>query len=238
MTQPPICSLLEWDSNFFGYPVARLYERHVDADSLAEASDWCKAHAVRCLYYLAPAKHAPSLLAAQAAGMQFVDIRLTLTHKIVPRQSWTAREPISLATDTERAALVTFAPHLASVSRFYADPRFGTEAAARLYKAWFKKKADATWVARIPDGIGGGITCNIEPNGTGAIDLLVVAPDNQEQGLGLALCISALRWFTRQNCTQVRVVTQGHNVASQRVYQQAGFVTHSVEIWFHKWFDA
>ena len=238
MTRPPICSLLEWDSDFFGYPIARLHKRHVDADLLTEAFDWCKTHTVRCLYYLSPAKHAPSLLAAQAAGMQFVDIRLTLRRKIVPGQFWATKETISFATDADRAALVAFAPHLASVSRFSTDPRFGTQAAAQLYRIWLKKEADATLVAHTPNGIGGGVTCRIEPNGTGAIDLLVVAPNNQKQGLGLSLCASALRWFSSQGCSRVYVVTQGHNIASQCMYQQAGFLTHSVEIWFHKWFDA
>lgn len=238
MTRVPTCSLLEWDSTFFGYPVARLHDSHVDAGLLAEAFDWCRAHAVRCLYYLAPAEDAPSLLAAQAAEMQFIDVRLMLARKIAPVQNLAAGVPISPATDADRAKLLAFAPHLAHVSRFSADPRFGAAAAVRLFETWLKKEADAVMVAHTPEGIGGCITCNIEPGSSGVIDLLVVAPENRGQGLSLALCTAALRWFADHGCTQARVVTQGHNVLSQRVYQQVGFVTQSVEIWFHKWFEA
>ena len=237
MIRPPICSLLGWDSAFFGYPVARLSEQHVDADLLADAFDWCKAHEVRCLYYLAPAKDAPSLLAAQEAGMQFIDVRLTLTRKIEERLSRTIEKSISPVANTDRATLLALAPHLARVSRFSADPRFGKETAVHLFETWLMKETDTVLVAYTPEGIGGCITCDVEPHVTGVIGLLVVAPDKQAQGLGLALCTMALRWFADRGCTRVRVVTQGHNVASQRVYQRAGFVTQSVEIWFHKWFD-
>jgi ribosomal protein S18 acetylase RimI-like enzyme len=230
-------SSLPWDSELFGYPVARLNERHVDAKVLANAFDWCAARAVRCLYYLAAADDAPSLVAAQAAGFQFVDVRLTLARPLTPGQAWTVGAEISPATETDRAGLMALAPYLARVSRFSADPRFGREAAVRLYQAWLRKEAGAVLVARAPQGVGGCILCDVEPDGTGVISLLAVAPENGGQGLGVALCAAGLNWFVGQGCAQARVVTQGHNVASQRVYQRAGFVTQSVEIWFHKWFD-
>lgn len=237
MTKTLNCSLLEWDSAFFGYNIARLYERHIHVDLLAQVFDWCQARDVRCLYYLAPADDAPSLFAAQMAGMQFIDVRLTLGREIVPGQSWIVGEAIGLATESDHAAIVALAPYLASVSRFSADPRFGNEAAVRLYEAWLNKEVDVVLVVHVPTGVGGCITCNVEPDATGVIDLLVVAPENTGRGLGQALCVAALRWFADRGCTQVHVVTQGHNVASQRVYQRSGFVAHSVGIWFHKWFD-
>jgi ribosomal protein S18 acetylase RimI-like enzyme len=35
----------------------------------------------------------------------------------------------------------------------------------------------------------------------------------------------------------VSVVTQGRNVAAQRLYQRAGFVTASTQLWYHRWLD-
>jgi dTDP-4-amino-4,6-dideoxy-D-galactose acyltransferase len=237
MAQPAICSLLDWDSAFFGFPVARLHNRHVAADLLAEAFDWCASRVVRCLYYLAPADDASSLLAAQAAGMQFIDVRLTLAQALLPGRTFTTDETILPATDADHAALIALAPHLARVSRFYADPRFGAAAAVRLYETWLEKQAGVFLVARASKGVGGCIVGEVEPDGTGVISLLVIAPESRGRSLGLALCTACLGWFAERGCTQVRVVTQGHNVASQRVYQRAGFLTQSVEVWFHKWFD-
>jgi ribosomal protein S18 acetylase RimI-like enzyme len=34
------------------------------------------------------------------------------------------------------------------------------------------------------------------------------------------------------------VVTQGRNIASQRLYQKHGFVTQSIQLWYHRWTSA
>ena len=36
----------------------------------------------------------------------------------------------------------------------------------------------------------------------------------------------------------MKVVTQGRNIAGQRLYQRCGFLTRSVELWYHKWYPA
>jgi hypothetical protein len=33
----------------------------------------------------------------------------------------------------------------------------------------------------------------------------------------------------------VSVVTQGRNVRAQRIYQQFGMRTRSLELWYHRW---
>jgi hypothetical protein len=35
----------------------------------------------------------------------------------------------------------------------------------------------------------------------------------------------------------VAVVTQGRNGAAQRLYQRCGFVTHALDLWYHKWYS-
>lgn len=229
-------SLLAWDSAFFGYPVARLYEQRVDDALLNDVFDWCKIQDVRCLYYLAPAQDFSSLAAAQRAGMKYVDVRLTLAQELTGPGFQKTAVDIRPVEDDERPGLGDLAPYLAQVSRFSADPHFGAEAARRLFETWLLKEAAVTLVNPTAHGIGGCVMGNIEPDGTGVISLLAVAPESRHQGLGLALCTSALQWFSDQGCTHARVVTQGHNVASQRIYQKAGFLTQSVDVWFHKWF--
>jgi len=45
-----------------------------------------------------------------------------------------------------------------------------------------------------------------------------------------------LEWFTSRQIDPVFVVTQGRNVGAQAFYQRNGFITHSVELWYHKWY--
>ena len=47
----------------------------------------------------------------------------------------------------------------------------------------------------------------------------------------------AARWFEQEDAEKIRVVTQGRNVAAQRLYQKCGFASSSMEIWFHRWFS-
>jgi len=42
--------------------------------------------------------------------------------------------------------------------------------------------------------------------------------------------------LARQQIDKVSVVTQGHNLAAQRLYQRCGFLTHSIKFYYHKWF--
>ena len=74
----PICRHLDWDSDFWGFPVGRL-EGSLLLESEAEnVLDWCQANEIRCLYYAANGSNAETLQRAHGAGFQFVDIRVDL----------------------------------------------------------------------------------------------------------------------------------------------------------------
>lgn len=48
-------------------------------------------------------------------------------------------------------------------------------------------------------------------------------------------CTHALEWFAARDIQSVQVVTQGRTISAQRLYQNCGFMTHSVQLWYHKW---
>ena len=58
------------------------------------------------------------------------------------------------------------------------------------------------------------------------------------QGLGGTLVAGAVSWFAGEGLATVSVVTQARNVTSQRLYQRCGFVTRSVQLYYHKWYSA
>lgn len=232
--------LVTWDTEFFGFPVAQLDAPAVDVDLMTAALAWCRARDVRCLYYLARSADAASQRAVQAGGAQFMDARVTLAHPLLAVEAAEEQADIGPPTDAERAALVRFAPLLAEGSRFSADPGFGADAARRLYTRWLQYPVEASFVARTAAGVGGVITCQTHATETGKlglIELLCVDPAYQQRGLGAALCRRALDWFAGQGCAAAQVITQGHNIASQRVYQRVGFRTARVDFWFHRWFE-
>jgi len=58
---PDLCSILEWDSAFFGMTIARVNPNRLDAQTVAEVMDWCTKNKVICLYFLADSNHAETL---------------------------------------------------------------------------------------------------------------------------------------------------------------------------------
>ena len=50
------------------------------------------------------------------------------------------------------------------------------------------------------------------------------------------LIAAAMEWFGTEGALEVDVVTQGRNLAAQRLYQRNGFVTRRFELLYHKWF--
>lgn len=81
----------------------------------------------------------------------------------------------------------------------------------------------------------GYIACNWTAD-AGQIGLIAVAGWARGAGLGRALVTSSLGVFRQNGAKRISVVTQGRNIASQRLYQRCGFLTHSVQIWYHRWF--
>jgi ribosomal protein S18 acetylase RimI-like enzyme len=71
---------------------------------------------------------------------------------------------------------------------------------------------------------------------TGRIGLAAVDRGQHGQGIGRAMIDHALPWFSERHVQEIDVITQGRNVAAHRFYQSAGFLTKTVECWYHKWF--
>src|SRR5258706_472525 len=69
MSAEPVCQVLEWDSAFFGYRVARVRLARLDEASVASILAWCEAEAIDWLYFLADANHRETPWLAHAVGL-------------------------------------------------------------------------------------------------------------------------------------------------------------------------
>ena len=91
----------------------------------------------------------------------------------------------------------------------------------------------------VQDGQPAGYcTCSVSPDGTGNIGLIAVDSRWRRARLGTALVASALGYFRAEGMRAATVVTQGRNIASQRLYQRCGFATQSIQLWYHRWAPA
>ena len=244
MTKQSI-EFLPWDSAHFGRRIARAASRQVDLMACDDLMALCRDEAIDCLYFLADAADQGTIAALQSCGFEMVDIRLTLSaqFKSPPAVGHPGGMHFRLGEERDLDQLLPIAGASFGQSRFYVDRRFGHDNATRMFHIWLQNSfADqsgaAVVVAEHDDAAVGFVTCHLhKPPGEGNIGLVGVAESARGLGCAAGMIQYAARWFAGKGVDRLNVVTQGRNVTAQRLYQRNGFVTRSVELWFHKWFD-
>ena len=236
MTDSP-CQFLEWDSGFFGFRIANVMDPHLTRDRLEHIERWCAQERIRCLYLLAGGDDAETAELAGGHGFRFVDIRAEYECRLEVRQD--PAPEIRRAVPEDIPALAQIARNSHTQTRFYFDGQFPRDRCDALYSTWIEKScrgyAKAVLVAECDGKPAGYITGNWNGQ-SGQIGLLAVADWARGRGLGRTLVRSALQLFRELDIRTVKVVTQGRNIQSQRLYAQCGFSIASVNIWYHRWF--
>ncbi len=240
-SKPELCSILEWDSAFFGMTIARVNQNRLDAHTVAQVMDWCREMHVSCLYFLADSNHLETHRQAERNGFYLTDIRVTYEHAIRALEEPVTPDPdIRLAVPEDLPALRAMTNSAYRDARFYYDEHFPSEACDRLYEIWIEKSlsgyAQAVLVKGLPGQPEGFVTCDtLVPEAIGKIGLVGVSSRARGRGVGHALVLASLHWFAEQGLKSVQVVTQGRNIPAQRLYQKCGFLTYEVKFWYHCW---
>jgi dTDP-4-amino-4,6-dideoxy-D-galactose acyltransferase len=235
-----ICTYLEWDSRFFGSRIARLQRGRLDAATLNEALVWCRDNRIDCLYFLADADHAATARLAESDGFELTDIRMTFVRAIGEADALApSSDGIRLASEQDLTGLRTIARTAHRDSRFYFDEHFDREKCDLLYETWVENSfhgfAQAVLIAEVEGRAAGYLTCHLK-GVESQIGLVGIAAEYQGRGLGSRLIRHFLSWSREQGATRAVVVTQGRNLAAQRLYQRNGFISSSLQLWYHLWF--
>ncbi len=240
------CTFLTWDTEFWGVPTARGLGDTLTPERLQEIDAWAARQRISCLYFLARPDDAETTRLAEKSGFQFVDFRITFERPIKGAVNLAeARANLVAVVRSGRPddieALESMARTNHRDTRFYYDAHFLHHRCDALYATWMKRNcegyADVVLVADIDDNPVGYISCHCDrETPTGTIGLVGVHPDARGRGIGMSLIGAALKWFAAHNRERVSVVTQGRNLAAQRMYQRMGFLTSDVHLWYHKWY--
>ncbi len=237
---PALCTYLEWDSNFFGVRIARLNASRLDEETLANALQWCNSNRIDCLYFLADSDHATTPVLAAQNDFRLTDVRMTLARPLTASESFAPEPGIRLAREEDLPALREIASNTHRDTRFYFDRHFDRDKCDQLYATWIENSlrgfAQAVLVAEIANTPAAYLACHLKSD-EAQIGLLGVDAQHQGRGLGTKLVRQFLTWSREQNAQRTTVVTQGRNLAAQRLYQRNGFVTASLQLWYHRWFS-
>lgn len=236
-----VCNLLDWDTQFFGFRVARAVISPQNDEDMERIIKWCYEHKIRCLYLLIALEDREGLYVAQEHRCLVTDIRLTLERTPAPHsQAHLKQIPVRSVIPSDVEYLKGIAQSSYQSTRFYFDPHFPRPLVDQLYVVWTEQYCLTTphqvLVAILGDKPAGYITYSSAANGAIQIDLIAVDASARGSGVGKALMDAAIRRFEAASVPKISVVTQGRNIAAQRLYYEFGFVPCRAEAWLHCWF--
>ncbi len=239
-----VCDFLNWDTSFFGMRLGRVKGQTLDAARAQLVDKWAATNEIAGLYFLANSDDAQVIRVAESNHFHLTDIRMTFDYR-VPKQL-IDRVPSQLmmrsSLDTDVQTLINISKDAYIHSRFYHDPHFTPEQCSDLYQTWIRRScleayADEVWVAELDGQPVGYVTCHLDQQTKdGSIGLVGIAEQARGQKVGEQLVNRVLDWFAEQGMATVSVVTQGSNIAAQRLYQKCGFASRSLQLWYHKWY--
>jgi dTDP-4-amino-4,6-dideoxy-D-galactose acyltransferase len=240
-----LLSRLDWDTEHFGFPVARIDAAASDGE-LQSALTEARACGYRLVYWSASHdRQAPSWLLTDFDG-QLADRKMTFA------QSLEAYEHAPIKSDdvtieliqqaNPSAELVALAIAAGEYSRFALDPRLPHDKFESLYRIWIERSvsgeiAGAVLVAcdsASPSLPAGMITVKVT-SGVGNIGLVAVAASHRGRGVGSKLIAAAHRWMREHGAKKATVVTQGDNAPACRLYERAGYAVEHAENVYHFW---
>jgi dTDP-4-amino-4,6-dideoxy-D-galactose acyltransferase len=247
MVDLDICEFLQWDTDFFGYRIARVQGNRLTYHSIPEIMKWCSDNRIDCLYLLADPDHQDTIRYAEDHGFRLVDIRFTLQKKLANKiQSITTTEVestlIRTAKELDIPILRNIASRIYQHSRFFSDSNFNRGKCSEMYEIWIQKSvegfANIVFVAEVENIPVGYVTCILhEESHEAEFGLVGIDSQSQGQGIGSSLIRHAINWCELQGIETVNVATQGRNIYAQWLYQQCGFRSYSIQVWYHKWFN-
>jgi dTDP-4-amino-4,6-dideoxy-D-galactose acyltransferase len=238
--------LLDWDTDFFGFPVAQITSNRLSCNELDYVDEFCRENKVRLLNFKCDAHHRPSVLAAEEYDFHLADVRMSYRQKLDVQSLIKPDLPVGMffrrGTKDDVAFLRYIITDLYTHSRYYFDTNFPRDRVQEFYRNWIEKAVygefdDLVWV--ISNSHQPQALCSIAygDERQARIGLFGVNPSVTGQGLGGCLIRSVLATLAECDFEEISVVTQGRNYAAQRLYQRAGFLIDQIEIYYHRWFD-
>ncbi|HPY66805.1 MAG TPA: GNAT family N-acetyltransferase [Bacteroidales bacterium] len=229
---------LQWDSDFFGYKVARFIFDENGLSKYYHIIDEIKETNVRLTYLYSPPSARELNERIVSSGGVLVD-KKTIFVKSTEKHT-TFYNRISEWQESEPGhKLVNLALNAGIYSRFFLDKKFSNNEYERLYTKWLLKSVSGelalkTIIARNESEITGFITLG-KNNMRADIGLISVDPLFRGKGIGSDLVKYADNLSLNMGFDQIGVVTQLDNVNACKLYTNCGFKIESITDVYHLW---
>jgi dTDP-4-amino-4,6-dideoxy-D-galactose acyltransferase len=231
---------LKWDSEVFGFSVARLTMSKYEESYLFLTLKRLKESNYRLVYWCIQGVENKTI---RSHGGTLVDEKVTYIKDLKSEPKVSLDSLYSIAPYSQKEsehALLDLAQESGAYSRFRLDPLFPRRLFEKLYNIWMMRSvrreiAHEVLVAKDIDGILCGVVTLGEVRGKGDVGLLAVSFRARGQGIGRLLMANAERYFLKHGHTKAQVVTQRKNTKACHLYESCGYKVEKIEKIYHFW---
>lgn len=237
-------SSLEWDTESFGFGVARVTPA-ASGMGLKDVLASLRDQRIRLVYVNFTKRSPETENTLISCGGLLVDEKVTYLKQIQtkpvfgPLPHGVQQSQFDPRSFQEFEKLAIQSGHR---SRFFVDPSFPKEAAIALYSSWIRNSLNGisakVVLAKSSEGRIQGMITLSEQDRSAQIGLFAVDEAYRGKGYGTLLLrasdLIALTW----GCNRIRVVTQKTNESACAIYERTGFSVDKIEFIYHVWLDA
>lgn len=237
------CSLVPWDSEIFGVPVAQVSAFELggkpgSTEVLDEFESWCERRNVHLASCRLDHTRLPESMALEERGFRFVEI--------VYRPRFDAFEAIAAprhviqvaeAAEADVARIEDVAYTSFSTGRILLDQRLPPELSRRRYATWvrtsFGSERQIVLKAEVEGDLIGFFIVEHRQDQSVYWHLTAIAPEWQGMGMGMSLWQTMLLRHRADGASSVETTISGHNLPALNLYARLGFTFGAAEMTSH-----
>jgi dTDP-4-amino-4,6-dideoxy-D-galactose acyltransferase len=227
---------LAWDTEFFGFPIGRANLQSATPDTLRTIDAEARDLGIACLYGALGPVDGDTASLVQTFGHRLVEVALTFSRPAVPFSPKPTTSTVRRGTAQDLPGLEDAITTLTPWSRFATDPRFGADAALRMFRAWVERAArdgDEHMLLITEDDTGvTGLSTHVRTP-VPRIDLMGVI--TQGSGASWALMAGGIEWADGGPIEGGPCAAR--NIAPLRFVEACGFSIVRSQYLFHRWLD-
>lgn len=234
--------LLKWDSENFGYSVAKIKLHESRISDLKKMLKHLRKSEIRLGYLFVDPQNKDANVIAKECGGSLVDQKVTLLKNLSSLQSINENSSVKSVFGKSLTARLRYLAFEAGLhSRFKTDANFNSEIFEKVYSSWIEKSlkgvddmAHEVLVHTEKSRVNGLITL-VKKKGKSNIGLLAVDPKKRGKGIGRLLIEAGVRWSIENKLFKMDVVTQEANEVAIKFYDRMGFKRIHAQNIYHFW---